>query len=200
MKLDPQTGLKRCSKCKVHLVAEQFSPAPSQPDGLGNTCKGCSAAYQRARRQTQGDHVREVAVSWMRANAERMQEAQRAHNSASYQRHKETRLAASRAYYEAHRDEMIARATEYHRQHPEIGRKNGLERRSRKMSAPRDGSVTIKALNELLATWTGVCPFCQQEGDPTIDHIIALASGGTHMMSNLQLMCRSCNSSKGART
>ena len=44
-----------------------------------------------------------------------------------------------------------------------------------------------------------VCPCCGSTSDLTIDHIIPLARGGTHAIGNLQILCRKCNSRKGAR-
>jgi 5-methylcytosine-specific restriction endonuclease McrA len=35
---------------------------------------------------------------------------------------------------------------------------------------------------------------------PTVDHIIALANGGTHTWNNVQLACAECNTHKGARS
>jgi len=43
------------------------------------------------------------------------------------------------------------------------------------------------------------CQRCGTHRDLTIDHITSLASGGTDDMDNLQTLCKSCNSSKGAR-
>lgn len=43
------------------------------------------------------------------------------------------------------------------------------------------------------------CKHCGSSDDLAIDHIFALANGGTNELDNLQLLCRSCNSSKGAR-
>jgi len=40
---------------------------------------------------------------------------------------------------------------------------------------------------------------CGSEENLTVDHIIPLARGGTWDQDNLQPMCHSCNSSKGAR-
>lgn len=43
------------------------------------------------------------------------------------------------------------------------------------------------------------CAHCSAVADLTIDHIAALANDGTNDIDNLQLLCRSCNSRKGAR-
>lgn len=43
------------------------------------------------------------------------------------------------------------------------------------------------------------CRRCGTTFDLTIDHIQPWSKGGTDDVSNLQLLCRSCNSSKGVR-
>jgi hypothetical protein len=45
---------------------------------------------------------------------------------------------------------------------------------------------------------SGRCLKCGATDDLTVDHIRALARGGGHNMTNLQTLCRSCNSRKGA--
>ncbi|HAZ43270.1 MAG TPA: HNH endonuclease [Cyanobacteria bacterium UBA11369] len=40
------------------------------------------------------------------------------------------------------------------------------------------------------------CGKTQQETELTVDHIIALARGGSNDISNLQTLCRSCNQQK----
>jgi hypothetical protein len=41
------------------------------------------------------------------------------------------------------------------------------------------------------------CKVCETHDNITVDHIIPLSKGGTDELDNLQLLCRSCNSSKG---
>lgn len=44
----------------------------------------------------------------------------------------------------------------------------------------------------------GLCQQCGNEGD-SVDHILPRIQGGTDDEENLQLLCRTCNSSKGGR-
>ena len=43
------------------------------------------------------------------------------------------------------------------------------------------------------------CIACGSQDDLTVDHIVPWSKGGTNDMDNLQTLCRSCNSRKGAR-
>lgn len=42
------------------------------------------------------------------------------------------------------------------------------------------------------------CKYCGSESNLEIDHIFPFSRGGDHGENNLQVLCRSCNSSKGA--
>lgn len=44
------------------------------------------------------------------------------------------------------------------------------------------------------------CVSCGSDSDLTIDHAYPKSKGGTNDEENLRTMCRSCNSSKGAKT
>lgn len=61
-------------------------------------------------------------------------------------------------------------------------------------------SITIESLERwLVANRDKTCAYCDTIAN-SIDHRIALSSGGTHEFDNLQLLCSTCNSWKGTRT
>jgi 5-methylcytosine-specific restriction endonuclease McrA len=69
------------------------------------------------------------------------------------------------------------------------------------MSALRDTGSTSrwrKIRQRIINRDRGLCQMCGNEGD-SVDHITPRSQGGTDEDYNLQLLCRSCNSSKGGR-
>lgn len=52
---------------------------------------------------------------------------------------------------------------------------------------------------QLMARDGAYCAHCGEERDLTIDHVRPLSRGGSNELSNLQVLCRPCNSRKGAR-
>lgn len=71
--------------------------------------------------------------------------------------------------------------------------------RARKRGA--DGAHTGEDIATLLTLQKGRCAMCADDIKKTfqVDHIVPLAMGGTNDRLNLQLLCGSCNASKGAR-
>lgn len=52
----------------------------------------------------------------------------------------------------------------------------------------------------LLEKWGRCCAYCDTPNVPLeVEHILALANGGTHRISNLTLACRDCNQDKGTQ-
>lgn len=50
-----------------------------------------------------------------------------------------------------------------------------------------------------MATRPDRCYWCGEAGASHADHVIAVALGGTHTLSNLVRACGPCNLSRGAR-
>lgn len=60
------------------------------------------------------------------------------------------------------------------------------------------GNVTTNELIQLFEN-NKVCKRCNSPEFLEIDHIFPLSKGGHHVIDNLQILCRKCNRSKGAK-
>lgn len=84
---------------------------------------------------------------------------------------------------------------------PIKARLKSLNRIHLKRSAKGNG-ITIEQWKNLKKKFNFTCPICKRK-EPEIkltqDHIIALSKGGYHDIANIQPLCLSCNTRKGAR-
>lgn len=77
---------------------------------------------------------------------------------------------------------------------------NGAHMRAKRYGMERDAGVSLTAV--VTRVWKaagGVCAACQSTEKLELDHILALANGGTNAETNLQFLCEPCNRSKGDR-
>ena len=58
-----------------------------------------------------------------------------------------------------------------------------------------------KILKELMPRYNFRCAHCgtAEQAKLTIDHIVPVSKGGQDLLSNLQILCKSCNSKKGTK-
>lgn len=74
-------------------------------------------------------------------------------------------------------------------------------RRARK--AGSEGHHTNDEISDLLAKQKYKCAECgvsvRKKGQRHVDHVMPLALGGSNWISNLQILCPTCNMSKGAK-
>jgi 5-methylcytosine-specific restriction endonuclease McrA len=62
-----------------------------------------------------------------------------------------------------------------------------------------EGSFTAEEWKSVIEAQAGRCLHCNTLTSLTVDHIVPLARGGTNWISNIQGLCRRCNSVKGAK-
>ena len=55
------------------------------------------------------------------------------------------------------------------------------------------------ARRTLIRRYGPFCARCGRTAGLTIDHVIPVSRGGTHRLSNLQLLCEDCNADKSNR-
>lgn len=61
------------------------------------------------------------------------------------------------------------------------------------------GELTKAIIYKVFKAADNSCECCGSRIDLTLDHKLAIAKGGTNDITNLGVLCRSCNSSKGSR-
>lgn len=180
-----------CTKCGVVKPTSEY-PSDGR-GGLSRRCKSCN---------------REAAAAWASLNRERKRANDRdyyARNKAKWPAWQETRDRDPDGY----RARARARATRYYASDKGRHQKRSYFERNRDkwrqykharraLELAAVGSADAVAI---LARWTyygGRCWICGAEAT-SIDHVIALAAGGTGWPANLRPACKPCNSGKGAR-
>lgn len=74
-----------------------------------------------------------------------------------------------------------------------------LNCRYRSIAKKCENTLTEKEWFEILEQANYKCKRCGSSDDLTMDHVIPISKGGLHTKSNIDVLCRKCNSSKGAK-
>lgn len=119
-----------------------------------------------------------------------------AYHAEYYAAHKAAIAATGAAWHEANKVRVAATGAAWHTANPDKVQANKSRRRALKMSAESDNSV----LSDIIALFGSRCLRCGSEVGLSVDHVIPLFLGGSNKLDNKQLLCVSCNSSKGIKT
>lgn len=111
-------------------------------------------------------------------------EARRAQDQVNRDRNRERHKAVKRYWAKRNLDKVALKA-----------------RLRRARHAGAAGKYTADDLTKIRRLQNDRCAYCRIElaGAGYVDHIVALTKGGSNWPTNLQLVCRPCNSSKGDR-
>lgn len=173
---------KQCGQCKVEKSADCFYCNKEKRDGLQNMCKNCTKAND-GRRVADGRqkvkcrewyYRQRQSIDWVAKSRDRVRRWA-AENL-------EKNRAINRDHYRRNKEEYIARAN------------------ARRITlAGLEGSHTLGEWQQLCRLFGGVCLRCGSAGLLTRDHVIPVSSRGRDDITNIQPLCRRCNSSKGSR-
>ena len=221
--ISPQLSLfdgKICPQCKTFKHASLYSKHARERDGLQSECKACHKARCIANR----DRYRATSLEYKREHREELKEKQKVYNEANREKLRAGRIAryparkakvreyqkrhvaenaeAYREYYRNYRlknlDLRRAYYREWRKHNPAIRKANDIKRRSRELNAA--GSFTAQEWISLCEHFNHVCLCCGESKLLSADHIVPLSKGGSNFISNIQPLCRSCNSKKKTRT
>jgi 5-methylcytosine-specific restriction endonuclease McrA len=135
--------------------------------------------YARSYRERNPETVHERVIQWRRKNPE-----------------------AGRQYsriYRAQNPEVVREQTKrWREQNREVHREQRRRRGALKRAARRCSlhPLTLATKIERFALWGDRCAYCGAAGTLTVDHVLALISGGMDEPDNIAPACGRCNSSK----
>jgi 5-methylcytosine-specific restriction endonuclease McrA len=158
--------------------------------------------------ESKKEKTRLRAQAWREANRER----HRAYSREYRRTHAVEQYAKNREWALANPDKVKAAHKRSIQKHPEAYKASWAKWRMENANAKRMWTATrrakIRSTGEKITyeDWVSICNSygnrclrCGEQKPLSMDHIMPIAWGGRHQISNLQPLCRECNSSKGAR-
>lgn len=161
---------RRCLCYGVHqLLLGAFSLKSNGPFGKNTQCKSCKSAKMRKHRAQYPDETRKI----------------------------------KRRYYINNTTKVKADARNWRKSNPNKVTEQTQRKRARKANAP---SGKLPSKKELLERQGGRCYWCGCKASRiprhpngykwTLDHVVALANGGSNTEDNIVIACHQCNSRK----
>lgn len=86
----------------------------------------------------------------------------------------------------------------YCKNHPDVIAHLKARRYARERGA--EGNHSLSEWENLKKSFKYKCAFCSEQKPLTKDHIVPLSKGGTDYITNIQPLCRNCNSKKHNKT
>jgi len=206
---------KLCTKCEVDKGIGEFYT--SKENGVQGYCKECAKAYLREYRKTE----KYIETTKRYLESEEGKEKRREYESREYVREKKElyhKSESGKVAYKKYRDSEKGKARNKRYKHSEKGRKKANELRYKRYWLDPEYfrmKAVISQLNK--RGWGGektkadkkmvegilhrdrMCVHCWTRDNLTFDHVTPTSKGGKTEYDNFQILCRSCNSSKGAR-
>lgn len=192
---------KYCTECGEWKPLTEFRKKRSTEDTLRSQCNSCANAYNHRYRKEHYESKLETERCWREENREKTRVSSRRWREAhpEYIRNwREEHPEYNHNYYVEHREYFQKYSKQYREEHREELRVNYQRWRARLAAA--EGAHTWEEFEFLCKLNNQRCWCCDKKLPLTEDHIIPLSCGGSNNIDNIQPLCGSCNSSKGAKT
>jgi 5-methylcytosine-specific restriction endonuclease McrA len=187
---------KLCSRCKRESPLSQFGNNSRSRDGLKYACYSCTNAAS--------DKYRAENPLKEKAKKAKFREAHsieiKAYND-KYMAENKKKCDDMKAAWRSANPEKAKEATRFWQSKNKSAlRINNQNRRARKIA--NGGKLSRNIASVLFALQRGKCVSCRvilSKSGYHLDHVTALANGGSHDDKNMQLLCPHCNMSKHAK-
>lgn len=166
------------------------------------------AAEQRAYRAKNKDKIKALNQKYttenktkIRSNKQEYYQKNKAKISLQkrerYAKNKDRIKAQVKEYYINNKDKLAASKLEWQRANPEKVAASRHKRRAREKKA--GGKLIAAEIKEIYNKYP-TCLVCGADTNLALDHIVPIISGGQNAASNIQVLCKPCNSIKGTNT
>ena len=176
---------KQCRKCKGYIRYKNKE----------NRCVTCA----RGKYKKHYDSNSEEIIKKTRVYQDNNRDETKERSANYYSRNKEK--ISNRKKKRRNTDEGRARNQKYRDENPEIIKAQRHRRKARQANS--EGSFTASEWKQLLKDTGKKCLRCRKKfgilRKPTADHVKPISKGGSSYITNIQPLCFSCNSSKGAK-
>lgn len=189
---------RSCKECQTQIQLKRclVHNKEGQAHYLGLLCKrshdyqgmGLSLRTGKSLECVECSHQRRIEKADIYRSRDRKRrvgnDAYKAHRNEKRLERREEIALISKRYYQKNREKVL------------ISRKATRGKRKAQKNFLIFGSVTAQTIRDMFEKFGNVCAYCGSGSKLTVDHFIPLASGGTHVESNLVSCCSSCNSRK----
>lgn len=157
-------------------------------------CKKCGS-LERTKDQKCKSCRKKYEAEWYERNKEKKIED----SKIWYENNQRRKLDVAKKWCKEHREYRRVATATYAKAHPEVSRVRSARRRAMKHKA--SGSFIKKDIKAMLKRQKEKCVVCKIDisNNYHIDHIMPLILGGSNEVSNIQLLCPTCNLNKGAK-
>lgn len=183
---------KVCCQCKQEKPLDGFHRHKSRKDGHHAKCKACLKTKQQEYYQQNKEKI---------LAQQQTPEGRARHHKHSinyYHRNQEECNQRSLEHWRNNKERHKERLQNWRKRNPDKTRAQKQNRRARVKGG--GGSFTPQEWRNLCSKFDNRCVCCGANNVVlAVDHIVPVSQGGTSNISNIQPLCKSCNSSKGTR-
>ena len=200
--------MRKCGSCGIFYwpPGRYFDIHRRRKDGLKIYCKTCVGQYQKDNRK----RITERKRLWRKENIERLRPRRRNWLKGWRTINREVYLANQRDYHQRNKDSNNERTRLWKQNNPEWcatyqqspqRKATAVRAQARRRESDKLADLTLEEWENILDGQEHKCNICGSifcdELRPDRDHIIPVVMGGILTKTNVQALCRPCNSSKG---
>jgi len=197
--------MKKCYRCGLEKPKTEFNRNHQNLDGLGSYCKRCNAERAREYRKRYPERWKEATRKYNSLHHDRLLisfKKYRETHSEERKKYRESRANWNKdyqkKYYQDNKDKIRTRINAYYKNNPHKSRIYVARRRAKKNGL--EVSYSHSEWIDLCNKYGNKCLCCGSSDKLQADHVVPLSKGGHGDISNIQPLCKTCNSKKHDKT